>query len=82
MIMHRAIYVGNSVTLRCVMSKQAIIIIVHRRTVGDGQLHGMTEPLDKCVMYLKCISLFISRGVLLATFKMYLLIIIWWHLLG
>ena len=30
-----------------------------------------------CVTYLKCISLFIDRGVSLATFKMYNFIIIW-----
>ena len=34
------------------------------------------------VIYLKCISLFIGRGVSLANFKMYLFIIIWGDFLG
>ena len=55
--------------------KQAFI--VHRRTVGGAQLQGMIETSTHhwvntlCVTYLKCISLFIGRGVSLATFKMY-----------
>ena len=61
--------------------KQAFI--VHRRTVGGAQLQGMMETSTHhlvntlCVTYLKCISLFIGRGVSLATFKMYNFIIIW-----
>ena len=61
--------------------KQAFI--VHRRTVGGAQLQGMVETSTHhlvntlCVTYLKCISLFIGRGVSLATFKMYNFIIIW-----
>ena len=68
------------VTLCLMMSalfvyKQAFI--VHRRTVGGAQLQGMIETSTHhwvntlCVTYLKCISLFIGRGVSLATFKMY-----------
>ena len=61
--------------------KQAFI--VHLRTVGGAQLQGMMETSTHhwvntlYVTYLKCISLFIGRGVSLATFKMYNFIIIW-----
>ena len=47
------------------------------RTVGGAQLQGMMKSSTHhkvnafCVMYLKCISLFIGSGVSLATFKMY-----------
>ena len=57
--------------------------IVHCSTVGGAQLQGMMETSTHhwvntlCVTYLKCISLFIGRGVSLATFKMYNFIIIW-----
>ena len=60
--------------------KQAFI--VHRRTVGGAQLQGMMETSTHhrvntlCVTYLKCISLFIGRGVSLATLKMYNCIIL------
>ena len=70
------------------MSKQAIIKKVLRRTADGIQLQAMVELSTHhkvntvCVMYLKCISLFISRGVSLETFKTYLLIIILGNLLG
>jgi len=67
-----------------VMSVYKQAFIVHRITVGGAQLQqGMMETSTHhwvntlCVMYLKCTTLFIGRGVSLATFKMYNFIIIW-----
>ena len=62
--------------------------IVHCRTVGGAQLQGMMEAFTHhwvntlCVTYLKCISLFIGRGVSLATFKMCNFRIFWDNKLG
>ena len=69
--------------VRCMLSVYKQPFIVHRSTVGGAQLQGMMETSTHhwvntlCVTYLKCISLFIGRGVSLATFKMYNFIIIW-----
>ena len=70
------------------MSVYKQVFIVHCRTVDGAQLQEMMKTSTHHwvntlrVTYLKCISLFIGRGVSLATLKMYNFIIIWENNLG